>query len=172
MKAFEFTATAINGAGCKTNYVECIPWDNLDNMAANGVTFRVNGKKISKSKLVELYHGKRTADVIGKPAMEAADDMTPDVNKPAEGLAGKMIQASVNADMTGVQLPEGCPYTLDQVRGTITKFGKEVRCTDTNEVFMNQSVAAKYFGIDPAQVSDSIKTGRKRSGHTFEKVVW
>ena len=46
-----------------------------------------------------------------------------------------------------------------------------VRCVDTGEIFKNQAEAARHFNIDPAQVSDSIKTGRPRSGHTFEKVT-
>lgn len=45
-----------------------------------------------------------------------------------------------------------------------------IRCVDTGKVYPNQSAAAKDLGIDPAAVSDSIKTGRPRSGHTFEKV--
>lgn len=48
---------------------------------------------------------------------------------------------------------------------------KSIRCVDTGEIFKNQAEAARHFNIDPAQVSDSIKTGRPRSGHTFEKVV-
>lgn len=50
-------------------------------------------------------------------------------------------------------------------------YSKHVRCVDTNEIYKNQSAAAKAVGIDPAQVSDSIKTGRPRSGFTFEKVT-
>lgn len=45
-----------------------------------------------------------------------------------------------------------------------------IRCLETGETFNKQSEAAKHFKIDPAQVSDSIKTGRKRSGYTFCKV--
>lgn len=48
---------------------------------------------------------------------------------------------------------------------------KSVRCVDTGEIFKNQAEAARHFKIDPAQVSDSIKTGRPRSGYTFEKVA-
>lgn len=44
-------------------------------------------------------------------------------------------------------------------------------CKDTGETFKTQSDAAKHFNIDPAQVSDSIKTGRPRSGYTFEKIL-
>lgn len=43
-----------------------------------------------------------------------------------------------------------------------------VRCVTTGETFKNQSLAAKAYSIDPAQVSDSIKTGRPRSGYVFE----
>lgn len=46
---------------------------------------------------------------------------------------------------------------------------KAVRCVDTGEIFKNQSEAARAYKIDPAQVSDSIKTGRPRSGYTFER---
>ena len=51
------------------------------------------------------------------------------------------------------------------------QMSKRVRCIDTGEIFKNQSEAAKHFNIDPAQVSDSIKTGRPRSGYTFERVI-
>lgn len=43
-----------------------------------------------------------------------------------------------------------------------------VRCVTTGETFKTQSLAAKAYSIDPAQVSDSIKTGRPRSGYVFE----
>lgn len=52
-----------------------------------------------------------------------------------------------------------------------TNTSKKVRCIETNTVYDSQSAAAKAFNIDPAQVSDSIKTGRKRSGYTFERVI-
>lgn len=82
---------------------------------------------------------------------------------------------------------EYIPYTyLDQMHKSGYKFridgkfvslsavknGKKVKiqCEETGEVFDNQSQAAKYFHIDPAQVSDSIRTGRPRSGYTFVKV--
>lgn len=44
-----------------------------------------------------------------------------------------------------------------------------IRCIETNETFNRQCDAAKALNIDPAQVSDSIKTGRPRSGYTFVK---
>lgn len=44
-----------------------------------------------------------------------------------------------------------------------------IRCIETGKTYNKQSDAARDLGIDPAQVSDSIKTGRKRSGYTFTK---
>ena len=62
--------------------------------------------------------------------------------------------------------------TIAPVSATITsKSDKRVRCVETGEIYESQSAAAKALKIDPAQVSDSIKTGRKRSGYTFEKVT-
>lgn len=44
-----------------------------------------------------------------------------------------------------------------------------IRCLETGSLYKKQSDAARDLNIDPAQVSDSIKTGRKRSGYTFIK---
>ena len=48
---------------------------------------------------------------------------------------------------------------------------KRVRCVDTGKIYATQSEAARDLNIDPAQVSDSIKTNRRRSGYLFEKVT-
>lgn len=45
-----------------------------------------------------------------------------------------------------------------------------IRCKETGQTWEKQSWAAKELGIDAAQVSDSIKTGKTRSGYTFEKI--
>lgn len=44
-----------------------------------------------------------------------------------------------------------------------------ILCVTTGKVYVNQSAAARDLGIDPAQVSDSIKTGKVRSGYLFTK---
>lgn len=45
-----------------------------------------------------------------------------------------------------------------------------ILCVETGDRFKKQSEAAKALGIDPAAVSDSLKTGRKRAGYTFTRV--
>lgn len=49
--------------------------------------------------------------------------------------------------------------------------GTHILCVTTGDRFNTQSEAAKRYSIDPAQVSDSIKTGRPRSGYIFTKVT-
>jgi hypothetical protein len=46
----------------------------------------------------------------------------------------------------------------------------QIQCVETGEIFQKQSDAAKAYSIDPAQVSDSLKTGKKRSGYTFVRI--
>lgn len=50
------------------------------------------------------------------------------------------------------------------------KSNRMIHCIETDQYFNKQSEAAKTLGIDPAAVSDSLKTRRKRSGFTFEWV--
>lgn len=55
------------------------------------------------------------------------------------------------------------PISLFDIKST-----RMVHCIETDQYFNKQSEAAKILGIDPAAVSDSLKTHRKRSGFTFE----
>lgn len=89
-----------------TEYESCIPYRHLKSMEAAGHRFKVDGKFVSASKLLQ----KREVKTY-------------------------------------------------------------IRCIETGEVFSKQSEAAKQLNIDPAQVSDSLKTGKKRSGYTFERIT-
>lgn len=46
----------------------------------------------------------------------------------------------------------------------------QIQCVETGEVFSKQADAARAYGVDPAMVSDSIKTGKSHSGYTFIKI--
>lgn len=74
---------------------------------------------------------------------ESGKVMTKSQVKSAQGISG-----------TDVVAPSGKPYIL---------------CVTTGKTYVNQSAAARDLGIDPAQVSDSIKTGKIRSGYLFKK---
>lgn len=75
---------------------------------------------------------------------------------------GKTVWAAINAvsDQLNTFSTSGSSNLVDKIH-----------CITTDKYFNKQSEAAKFYGIDPAQVSDSIKTGRPRSGYVFEKVT-
>lgn len=101
-----------------TESLTCIPFDDIPHMANAGYKFKLDGKAISKTRIMEMCN----------------------------------------------QVPS------QPVSSVSVSYSKQVRCIDTGKVYMNQSQAAKDLNIDPAQVSDSIKTGRPRSGYRFERV--
>lgn len=116
-----------------TEYLSCIPFDQLDSMNSSGYYFKLDGKKVSIKVIKDLEK-----------------QLPPEYRievKPGVSNNTKSRPAFVSAETKGI------------------------RCKDTGEVFKNQAEAARHFNIDPAQVSDSIKTGRPRSGYTFEKVI-
>lgn len=116
-----------------TDYLSCIPFDQLDSMNNSGYYFKLDGKKVSIKVIKDLAKQLPPEDGI---------EVQPSV--------------TINAETKSASVSAKC---------------KGVRCKDTGEVFKNQAEAARHFNIDPAQVSDSIKTGRPRSGYTFEKVI-
>lgn len=58
----------------------------------------------------------------------------------------------------------------DSIEQISTSSRSIILCLETGDKFNKQSEAAKALGIDPAAVSDSLKTGRKRAGYTFTRV--
>lgn len=62
---------------------------------------------------------------------------------------------------------DGKPISLKSAMGMRHP---QIKCVETGEVFMKQSDAARTYNIDPAQISDSLKTGKTRSGYTFVRI--
>ena len=61
--------------------------------------------------------------------------------------------------------------SLNNLKKELTSTNESIiLCVETGDRFKKQSEAAKALGIDPAAVSDSLKTGRKRAGYTFTRV--
>lgn len=62
-------------------------------------------------------------------------------------------------------------YSVDKINQEYPnpEHDKHILCTTTGKRFYTQAEAARFYGIDSAQVSDSIKTGKARSGYTFVK---
>ena len=68
----------------------------------------------------------------------------------------------------------GYKFRLDgKVISLSTALGRkktQIKCLETGEIFTTQSEAARTYEIDPALVSDSIKTGKTYRGYTFAKI--
>lgn len=89
------------------------------------------------------------------------------------------FRSSMEAAIAAAKDDDGTTYTPEDTTSAPaaksepakrTRRGGKVRCIDNGKIYNSQSEAAKDLKIDPAQVSDSIKTGRPRSGYTFERV--
>lgn len=87
-------------------------------------------------------------------------------------IDGSTVSKGVVLSMIGSNDARQAAPAITKISNNVpTNTSKKVRCIETNIIYDSQSAAAKALGIDPAQVSDSIKTGRKRSGYTFERVI-
>lgn len=87
---------------------------------------------------------------------------------------GKVV--SKNNIRTAVEASQTCNATnpkhaVSRTAVNSNRNNVQIRCITNGKVYNTQSAAAKDLGIDPAQVSDSIKTGRPRSGYRFERVL-
>lgn len=166
---FEVIRKTDNSPMMGTDYVSCIPFDQIDSMNES-YYFRVLGKKMNSGQVKNAFRSRYPQAVKGIP-IESVGTIPDDLLT----IIGQRVKEVVNTDLqTKHDTKSNTLQTSNQSDSTPNKpvtTSKRVRCVDTGEVFDTQSAAAKHFKIDPAQVSDSIKTGRPRSGYTFEKVI-
>lgn len=146
-----------------TDSIEFIPnYSTLKSMRDAGMTFRLDGSSISFNKLIAWLESYDDSYTLQKATCRTAMD--------AAQISSEKAEADAQPQ---VELIEADKLTIDTKPST-TVFGtsknKLVQCIETGETWDKQSKAAKALGIDPAAVSDSLKTGRKRSGYTFQWV--
>lgn len=161
-----------------TEYESCVYDDeDLADMAAAGYRFRVDGKVLTAPKKVrsvldKLLHAKSENAAAPHNVDEESE---PSSDSHTDTGTSQMPDARWEEDADSAQLqysePDVSTFAEDaQPEAPATKPLNKIRCIETGELFDKQSQAAKALGIDPAAVSDSLKTGRKRAGYTFERV--
>ena len=127
-----------------TEFVQCIyPEDVLLSMSRCGYKFELNGKRATAKAVSDYVKEHMCSSEIEENSEEKEDSANNDVVSDTQEKKPK---------------PE-----------TSKKVGR-IRCVDNGKVYNKQSEAARDLGIDPAAVSDSLKTGRKRAGYLFERV--
>lgn len=156
-----------------TDYESCIDYTYLDSMAQAGYRFKVAGKYTARTKVQEAVNAALRAGIgypIGGRYPQPVSIVSPFDDKTAPVIYNNKSEATPQADPAQVREAEVPVVEAPKVAEPVTYYPKYVRCVNTGKIYPNQSAAAKDLHIDPAQVSDSIKTGRPRSGYTFEKV--
>lgn len=128
-----------------TEFVQCIySEDVLLSMSRCGYKFELNGKRAT---------AKAVSDYVKENMCSCSE-----VEETSEEKEESANNDAVSVTQEEKKKPE-----------TSKKLGR-IRCVDTGKVYNKQSEAARDLGIDPAAVSDSLKTGRKRAGYLFERV--
>lgn len=174
----------------QTQYETCVyDTDDLTSLHKAGYRFKVDGKFVNLGKVLStVKESAANTEPIEptSPVPEKAE--VEEVVAPNSNTVGAVEEVQVENSVKAVETPitdeavtevvepatPETPKTSDTPKSTATKpsAGKKfvVRCKETGQTWDKQSWAAKELGIDAAQVSDSIKTGKTRSGYTFEKI--
>lgn len=146
-----------------TEHAECLyDKETISEMNSAGYKFRIEGKLVPVSKFKEYLSGRPISRVAEPKEFEVKSE----ASEPIENRNNLKSSFFHNKESTSDRASTSKILTSS----TTTKLKLKVRCIDTGEIFNKQSEAAKKYGIDPAAVSDSLKTGRKRAGYTFEWV--
>lgn len=174
----------------QTQYETCVyDMEDLTSLHKAGYRFKVDGKFVNLGKVLSTVKESAansepiepTSPVPEKAEVEEVVASNPSTVSTVEEVQVenpvKEVETSITheavTEVVEHAMPE-TPKTSDTPKSTTTKpsAGKKfvIRCKETGQTWEKQSWAAKELGIDAAQVSDSIKTGKTRSGYTFEKI--
>ena len=132
------------GKGCfYTEYPSCIPFDSLDSMESVGLTFYIDGKKVSKSYIRNNFK---------------SEELDSEENE------SEVVKTEVDTKQTSVESNEvvdpGFPITA-----------KTIICVNTGKMYKNQKAAADEYKVDPANISYCVTTGKSYKGLFFKRVI-
>lgn len=154
-------------------------WDRINEMAAAGYSFKLDGKWIKIGDNIEpplncesQPETKRFKDIqsveeleeVCKVAMDKFEEENPELVERAYSNIAKKFLSSDN-------LPKSGDTSEDRPKVKDPNLKPMIECIQTGKLYAKQSHAARDLGIDPAYVSDSIKTGKQHKGYSFRKVL-
>ena len=158
-----------------TDYIQCIySNDTLVSMDRCGYKFELYGKRIRIRMLLDELaklrslpqpmHNKPYSEIAAaaETTLETISENSPKAND---------VSASDDVDDKCAEHPsvkETQPLESAEIKPE--KKLTRILCVDTGKIYNKQSEAAKDLGIDPAAVSDSLKSGKRRAGYIFERV--
>ena len=174
----------------QTQYETCVyDTDDLTSLHKAGYRFKVDGKFVNLGKVLSTVkesaaNSEPIEPTSPVPEKAEVEEVVASNSNTVGAIEEVQVENSVEEveahipDKSAAEAVEPAmsepPKTSDTPKSTATKpsAGKKfvIRCKETGQTWEKQSWAAKELGIDAAQVSDSIKTGKTRSGYTFEKI--
>lgn len=141
-------------------------WDRIVFMSHAGYSFKLDGKWIKIGDRID-----NTVICESQPDTKQIKDMT----------VGELQEVAKNAvDKVFDENPDLVDKMFNAVKDKVLSNQKEsvnpnlkpmIECIETGKLYAKQSHAARDLGIDPAYVSDSIKTGKQHKGYSFRKVL-
>ena len=167
-----------------TTSLIAIPFDNLPSMQRAGYRFRLDGKAVTMSKVMEL---KSAADAELKARAATSNNLDDDVSgetneddirkeevdRPDPEIklttSVRINPVPVPADKptpTPINPPVNPPAAVKKGRAT-----KKVYCKETDTVYDSMSAAGRALSLDPAAVSYAAANGRPTKGYTFSVVT-
>ena len=150
-------------------------WDRINEMAAAGYSFKLDGKWIKIGDNIEpplncesqpetkRFKNIQSVDELKQICSDALDQFeeeNPELAKKAYGAIAKKFLSSDN-------LPKSEDISEDTGNPPMKQM---IECIETGKLYAKQSHAARDLEIDPSYVSDSIKTGKQHKGYSFRKV--
>ena len=175
----------------QTQYETCVyDIDDLTSLHKAGYRFKVDGKFVNLGKVLSAVKESAANSEQIEPASPVPEEaeVVEKVVTSNSNTVHVVKEVQVENSVEEVETPiadEGVTEEVEPVMNETSKSlnspkstpakastGKKfvIRCKETGQTWEKQSWAAKQLGIDAAQVSDSIKTGKTRSGYTFEKI--
>lgn len=98
------------------------------------------------------------------------DEIESNINT-VEDIAKLAVETGLDPEITLTPANSSDDYIKPNTEAKKSKSRPKIRCIETGVIYDSQAQAARELGIDPTYVSDSIKTGKRRLGYSFEKVI-
>lgn len=171
----EFTIRNKDGMGMfYTEYECCVPVEYVDSMASAGLTFYLDGKKISASKVKELFKNAKPVKVpkYADPPefVDPKETLTESVTKSKESKTNLEESKTKEPKKTISLVPKkSSEPDLSNLDFPITS--RTIICNNNGKVYRNQTEAGKDLGIDPSYISECITKNKEYKGYSFKKVL-
>lgn len=160
----EFTISNKDGMGMfYTEHDCCVPVQYVDSMASVGMRFFLDGKKISASKVKELF-----SDAV-KSYESKKLSMTTEKSTYITKIVPKEEPKSEPVPEVAPEVPSNSTVDLSNLPFPLTS--RTIVCMNTGKVYRNQSEAGKDLKLDPSYISDCIKYNKACRGYILKKAV-